>query len=83
MIRQIAIQFGNTLKTYNLWYLSIGMQIIETVVMLRHRCQQLFMGETTSTVQILLLMGYCKSISQHLIHSSMLIAQHTLHLFIT
>ena len=46
----VAVQFGYTLKTNNLRYLCVGMHIVETVLMVLHRGEQLSVGKAAGAV---------------------------------
>ena len=78
----VVVEFGYTLKTYHLWYLCIGMHIVETVLMVLHRGEQLSVGKAAGAVEITSVAGHGVCICYHLVHTSVLIAEHTFHLFV-
>ena len=78
----VAAEFGNALKSDHLWYLCVGMHVVEAVLMVLHRSEQLTVSETSGTVEIALVASHGIGIGNHLIHASVLISQHTFHLFV-
>ena len=78
----ITTEFGNALESNHLWYLCVGMHVVETVLMVLHWSEQLTVSETSGAVEIALVASHGIGISNHLIHTSVLIAQHTFHLFV-
>ena len=78
----VAVKFSYALKTNNLRYLCIGMHIVETVLMVLHRGEQLSVGKAAGAVEITSVARHGVCICYHLVHTAMLIAEHTFHLFV-
>ena len=79
----VAIEFGYALKTYHLGYLGVGMHIVETVLMVLHRGEQLAVGKASGAVEVSLVICHGIGIGQNLVHTTVLISEHTFHLFVT
>ena len=82
MILHIMGQLSDALIADDLRNLRIGMHIVKAVLAVFQRHEQLSVGEAAGTVQIFLFSCNGVCISKHLVHASMLVAQHFLHLFI-
>ena len=82
VILHIMSQLSDALIADNLRNLRIGMHIVKAVLAFFHWHQQQLVRESASTIQIFLLSGNGVCISKHLVHASMLVAEHFLHLFV-
>ena len=82
MVNLVVAQFGNALKTYHLWNLCVGMHVVEAIHALRHREKQTLVGVAHGCIQVFLILRNGIGIGKHFIHTSMLVAQHALHLFV-
>ena len=78
----VACQFGDTLESYHLRHLRVGMHVVEAVLALRHRGEQSAMREAACHVEILRVTCDGIGIGQYFVHTTVLVAQHSFHLLV-
>ena len=83
VVALIARMVADALEPHYLGHLRVGVHVVQTVHALHHRSEQPTMRETLGHVEILLLTARdAVGIVQHLVHATVLIAQHAFHLLV-
>ena len=82
MVVVVARKFGNALKSNYFGDLRIGVHIVEAVVTLHHRRQQSAVRKPLGAVEVTLVARDGVCVGNYLVHSSVLVVEHLLHLLV-
>ena len=82
VIRLVAREFSDTLKSHHLGHLGVGVQIVETILSLGEWIQQTTVRESLGHIEVFLVASDGIGISQHLVHATMLRVECLFHLLV-